>query len=140
MIWFILLGGMIEPRLRAYKYLLLIFSIACISNTAQYLVSGPAFLGISGVICGMAGFISSRQHSAPWEAYPMQRQAYQFLIFSIWLLLMLSLVMFLFSLYGLSFPVSFGNTAHVSGLLAGKILGKTSFFSTPKRSRVIKFS
>lgn len=139
MIWVISLGSMIELRTRALRYLLLIFAIATISNTAQYLVSGPAFLGISGVICGMAGFVTTRQRLAPWESYPLPHQAYQFLIFWVWLLIALSGAMLFLALQGVTFAIGFGNTAHVSGLLAGKILGRFSFFSSAKQPAAIKF-
>lgn len=139
LMWIIYLGSMIEPRLRGKQYLILIGTIAAISNTAQYLISGPAFLGISGVICGLAGFISTRQRIAPWEAYPLPRQVYQFLIFWISLLIALSLLMFLLSFQGVNFALQFGNTAHVVGLLTGKIIGRFSFFSSAKRPAVIQF-
>jgi GlpG protein len=65
-LWLMVLGNQIESRIGVLRYLLLIIISAAISNTAQYLMSGPNFLGLSGVICGMGGFIWARQQKAPW--------------------------------------------------------------------------
>lgn len=48
MIWLVILGKMIEEKIGALRYLSLILIVAVASNTAQYLVSGPNFIGISG--------------------------------------------------------------------------------------------
>lgn len=81
MIWLLLLGTQIEARIGALRYLVFIVIVAIISNVFQYLMSGPAFIGFSGVICGMALFIRSRQKEAPWEGYQMSKGTYHFILF-----------------------------------------------------------
>ena len=60
LIWFILLGNQIEFRIGWKRYLLFILATGIISNTAQYLMSGPFFMGLSGIVVGMAAFIWAR--------------------------------------------------------------------------------
>ena len=79
MLWLYMLGKQIETRIKKWQYLLLTILIGVISNTCQYLVSGPLFIGYSGIICGLAGFIWMRQKKAPWEGYSLQRSALVFL-------------------------------------------------------------
>jgi GlpG protein len=71
MVWLLLLGSQIEAHVGPWRYLLFIMFSALLSNTAQYLVSGPNFIGFSGVVCAMALFIKTRQVKTPWEGYVM---------------------------------------------------------------------
>jgi GlpG protein len=96
MLWLWLLGRLIEVRLGAVRYLALIVIIASVTNTLQYLVSGPFFMGFSGVITGMAGFIWMRQITSPLEVYPVHKGAIIFLwIFIIAMFLLQCLAFFL---------------------------------------------
>ena len=78
MAWLWILGKQIEERIHWKKLGLLILIVGIVSNTAQYLVSGPSFLGFSGIVVGMAGFIWMRQRNAPWEGYPLSRIVFCF--------------------------------------------------------------
>jgi GlpG protein len=120
MLWLWILGKPIEKRIRKWRYLLLILSIAAISNLCQYLVSGPNFLGYSGVVMGLVGFIWVRQKTAPWEGYTLQKSVYLFLGAYVFLMLMLSLVTFFSEMMGSNlFSVNIANTAHIVGAVAG---------------------
>ncbi len=55
--WLLDLGAMIEARQGRLYLLVLVLAIAGGSNFAQYLVSGPGFGGMSGVVYGLLGFI-----------------------------------------------------------------------------------
>lgn len=137
MMWLFVLGQQIELRLSKFKYILLILIVGIISNIAQYLMSGPCFLGYSGVVMGMVGFIWSRQKVAPWEGYPLQKAVYIFL--GIYLLLMLGISVFSFitKAVGVSwFSSSIANTAHMTGLIVGIVLGRLPLFAwSPNRER-----
>ncbi|PCI78432.1 hypothetical protein COB21_00960 [Candidatus Aerophobetes bacterium] len=130
MLWLAMLGSQIEKRIKIWKYLLLSLILGIISNTAQYLVSGPFFLGYSGIICGLAGFILSRQMVAPWEGYPISRSTFIFLGAYIVLMMVMSLISFFLTKFQVTaFSINIANTAHISGACLGLILGRFSFFS-----------
>jgi GlpG protein len=130
MAWLLILGKQIELRLKKRKMLLLILLLAVFSNTAQYLMSGPLFLGFSGVITGFAGFIWSRQKKAPWEAYPLHRATALFLFYFVLILFFISIVCFILKAFTQAdFASAMANTAHISGGLLGLALGRCSFFA-----------
>lgn len=130
LIWFIFLGNQIERRIGFWKFLLFIILVAAVSNTAQYLMSGPNFLGLSGVITGMAAFVYIRQSKAAWEGYSIQRPALYFLGFYVVALFALQLVSFGLELAGkMSIAPNIANTAHIIGALMGFALGSLNFFS-----------
>ena len=120
MAWLWILGKQIEERAGKWRMLLLIIATSIASNVAQYLVSGPFFLGFSGVVVGMAGFIWMRQKVAPWEGYPLSRMTVFFLlifVLAMFALEVFSLAMQLFAHSPLSANIA--NTAHVIGGLTG---------------------
>ena len=130
MAWLLILGRLIEVRIKMGKMILLILLLAAFSNTAQYLMSGPYFLGFSGVIAGLAGFIWSRQKKAPEEGYPLHRSTILFLFYLVLVLSGIGVVcFFLQTLGGVNFGFSIANTAHISGGLLGLVLGRLRFFS-----------
>jgi GlpG protein len=130
MAWLLMLGRQIELRLKKSRVLLLILLLAIFSNTSQYLMSGPYFLGFSGVITGLAGFIWARQSKAPWEGYQVQRSSLTFLFYFVLILFFISAVCFILNALGWAdFNSSMANTAHISGGLLGLALGRCSFFA-----------
>jgi GlpG protein len=129
MLWLWTLGKEIDPRIGIARSLALTLSTGIVSNTVQYLMSGPFFLGYSGIIMGLAGFIWSRQKIAPWEGYPLKRSMLVFLgIYLIGLLALQigSFVVFLFTNH--LFLTNIANSAHISGAMWGYCLGRLSFF------------
>ena len=130
MLWLSLLGPFIETRIKIWKYVLLTFIIGLVSNTAQYLISGPLFVGYSGVICGLAGFVLSRQRVAPWEGYPLPKSTFIFLGLYVVILLVMSVVSdFLVKFSITHTPINIANTAHIAGALVGFILGRSAWFA-----------
>lgn len=130
MLWLWVLGRQIEEKLTRFRYLFLVLFFAVFSNTAQYLMGGPFFLGYSGVVTGMAGFIWSRQKMAPWEGYPLQKPVIYFLAIFILSTSLLQLVSFVMQIFGSNFSLGFiANTAHISGALAGIALGRLPLFA-----------
>ncbi len=129
MTWLLAIGSQIEQKTSPFRYLLLIAILAAVSNTAQYLMAGANFMGFSGVICGMVGFIAARQQVSPWEGYHFTRLMYASVVFFIWVLVAIAGVAFFLESYlHIAPPISFGNTAHLSGLAAGLVLGRTRWF------------
>ena len=129
-LWFILLGNQIEFRLGWLRYLILILATAIVSNTAQYLMSGPFFMGLSGVVVGMAAFIWARQQVAPWEGYLLQRFTLIFLTIFVLGMFGLQLAFFFMQIWGnFTSPISIANTAHLAGGMVGYLLGRLRFFA-----------
>jgi len=129
MLWLWFLGKQIEIRVPAIRMLLMVLIIGIISNTSQYLMSGPYFLGFSGVVMGMAGFIWMRQRIAPWEGYPIQKSTFLFLAIFVLAMMGIQIVSFVMEASGKEFMFNIANTAHVSGGIIGAILGRFSFFA-----------
>jgi len=130
MLWVAALLKQIEMKVKKWKILLLILVLGIFSNTCQYLMSGPLFLGFSGVVVGFAGYIWSRQKVAPWEGYAVSKSTFIFLAVFVFGMMGLQLLSFIFQSFGSNFfQYNIANTAHISGGLAGWLLGKFSFFS-----------
>ena len=124
-LWFIILGNQIEFRIGSLRYLLMIVVLAAISNTSQYLMSGPFFMGLSGVVCGMAAFIWARQQIAPWEGYLLHRFTLIFLGIFVIGMFFLQLAFFFLQVFGtFEATVGIANTAHILGGRAGYLLGR----------------
>lgn len=125
LIWWLYFGKQLEHRLGSGRYLWLILVGALGSNLAQYLVSGPDFLGLSGVVCAQAGFILMRERKAPWEGYPVPRSTMNFLVGFVLIAAILEGLFVLAQVAGsgLEVPISLGNAAHIVGGLVGMALG-----------------
>src|SRR3989338_1796285 len=134
MAWLWILGFQIEERISRWKILLFILIVGVISNVAQYLMSGPLFLGFSGVVVGMAGLIWMRQTLAPWEGYPLNKATLIFILLFIIAMFVLEVVTLTLQFLGVTeLAPNIANAAHVVGGLAGIGLGRLSFFAR-KRS------
>ena len=110
MLWLRDLGSMIEARKTSWLLLVMILVLAGTSNVAQYMVSGPNFGGMSGVVYGLLGFIWMQGRFNPTSKLSLQPQTVTFMI--AWFFLCLS---------GLMGPI--GNTAHAVGLGVGVAWG-----------------
>lgn len=129
MLWLIVLGKQIENKLSSARYILLLLLLSVFSNTSQYLMSGPNFIGFSGVLCGMLTFIWIRQKKAPWEGYQLDRTTILFML--LYILGMAALQFFSFLLektFDISISPGIANMAHLSGAFLGIILGYSNFF------------
>lgn len=111
MLW--VFGRLMEPIHGAMSYLSIIIVIAIISNTAQYLVSGPLFGGFSGVLYGLLGLIWAIGKLSP--SYPLRLDP-KFTYFIIgWFLLCWSGLLS-------KVDIHIANTAHTAGLISGLAL------------------
>lgn len=130
MIWLAVLGKQLEQRLRKTRYLLFILITAVFSNTTQYLMSGSSFMGFSGVLCGMFAFIWIRQRKTAWEGYQLDKGTMAFIAFFIFFMFALQLLSFFLEITtDTSLAIGIANTAHLTGALAGYVLGKSNFFA-----------
>mgnify|MGYP001799390995 CR=1 FL=1 len=124
-----MLGRQIEARLSPFRYIFFLLIAAFVSNTFQYLMSGPLFLGFSVVLLAMAGFIWMRQKTAPWEGYPLSKSTLMFLVFFITTIALLQMLSFFFEFSGQAYDLQIANTAHITGAVTGILLGRLRFFS-----------
>jgi GlpG protein len=130
MLWFNILGSVIETRISKAKYLLLIASSALLSNVAQYFIGGYAFLGFSGVVMALVGFTYARNRFFPWEMYPIPASTFSFIGFYLIFTLCLQTVSFILEAFSLaSASIGIANTAHFTGLFVGWLLGKSRAMS-----------
>ena len=92
-------------------------------------MSGPFFVGYSGVVTGLAGFIWMRERIAPWEGYPLNRATLLFLLFFILAIFGLQFAAFLMQIFSSrTFAPNIANSAHIGGILIGAYLGQFRFF------------
>lgn len=130
MLWLWYLGRPIEQRIGPFRTLLLSVVAGVGANTIQYFMSGPFFIGYSGIVTALAGFIWMRERKAPWEGYPLNRATILFLLFFIGAIFVIQVVAFLIQIFSThNFAPNIANTAHIVGALIGAYLGKFRFFS-----------
>ncbi len=108
MLWLYELGNMIENNKRSIYFLTLVMVISSICNTTQYIITGPNFLGMSGVIYGLLGYIWMEMKFGSTSHYYLNSFTIGFLLF--W---------FFFCLTGLIGNVA--NTNHGVGLCIGML-------------------
>lgn len=133
--WIWVLGKQIEERIGLFRMFLLVLFTGIFGNIAQYLMSGPLFVGISGVVMGMIGFIWIRQKKAPWEGYPLQRSTLIFIalfILAMGILEVVSLGLRYFEVVESMIPIA--NTAHVVGAIIGILCAYLPVFARGRSS------
>jgi len=110
MLWLRDLGRMIEAKKGHLLMLLLVIVSGAISNVGQYLVSGPTFGGMSGVVYALLGYVWMHTKFDPWAGLHVGKDTVTMMI--VWFFLCLS---------GLMGPIA--NTAHGVGLAVGVAWG-----------------
>lgn len=110
MMWLYQLGGTIERLERPWYLALLVFGLAALCNTAQYLVSGPAFIGMSGVVYGLLGYVWLMSMYQPRGQYFISQGTVTFMM--IWLVVCL-----------VGIIPNVANTQHVAGMVLGSAWG-----------------
>lgn len=127
MLWLWTLGGAIEIRRGWPRYVLLVLTLAAVSNVAEYFVDldlrsafsgdaivaispGPKFGGMSGVVFGLVGYIWTRSRLRPASGLALAPQTMTWM-----------LVWFVVCVTGLVGAIA--NVAHGVGLLAGLACG-----------------
>ncbi|XQW85284.1 rhomboid family intramembrane serine protease GlpG [Thalassotalea piscium] len=108
--WWWQLGGSVEKTFGKGELIQLFLLSAIISNIGQYIVSGPNFGGLSGVVYALVGYVWWAGWLAPEKGLSLSKSIIGFLL--IWLLLGYTDFM----------PVNMANTAHLLGLVVGCFL------------------
>ena len=106
-LWWWYLGGQIENIAGSKKLLLLLFVSALISNVGQFILSGPNFGGLSGVVYALLGYMWWSGWLNPKQGICLPNAYVGFML--VWLILGF------FPIFGLNIA----NAAHVLGLLVG---------------------
>ncbi len=104
------LGNIIEARRGRWKLLAMVFVIAGVSNVAQYVVAGPLFGGMSGVIYGLFCYLWMQGKFNPASDLALNPQAITYMV-----------AWFFLCLVGIIPGVA--NTAHGAGAIVGGIWG-----------------
>jgi GlpG protein len=100
------LCGMIERERGSWRLLLGVLAIAAISNVAQYLVHGPQFGGLSGVVYGLFGYVWVMGKWEPQAGLQFSRESTVLMV--VWLFLCTT---------GAVGPIA--NVCHFTGLAVG---------------------
>jgi GlpG protein len=121
-LWWWQLGGEIEKKLNSGLLIQVFLITAIVSNLGQFLVSGPNFGGLSGVVYGLVGFVWILGYLAPEKGLFMPKPLIGILLF--WMLLGFIDVL----------PMNMANTAHFLGLISGCLLAWFAASHTPKNT------
>lgn len=105
--WWWQLGGTIERELGKGALINLLLISAIISNTAQFLVSGPSFGGLSGVVYALFGYVWWYGWLAPEKGMSLSKPVIGILLF------------FMLLGFAEALPMNMANTAHLFGLISG---------------------
>lgn len=108
--WLKDLGPVTERAHGKLHFVLLVLVSAAISNTAQYVTEGPHFLGMSGVVYALLGFLWTRGRFDPSVPYRLPPG-----------LMMWMMLWFVMCWTGIMGPVA--NMVHAGGLVVGGLWG-----------------
>lgn len=108
--WWWTLGRDIETKLGAIALILLFLSTGLLSNYAQFMVSGPNFGGLSGVVYGLFGFVWWCGWLRPHWGLSLSKPLVGFML--LWLVIGYADVLW----------INMANTAHLTGLISGCLL------------------
>ncbi len=121
MLWLLDLGTMIERRQNTRVLSALVLVIALLSNVAQYLVSGPLFGGMSGVVYGLIGYVWLRGKFDPAAGLFLHSST-----------VTMSVIWFFLCLF--HFIPNVANTVHTVGFAVGIAWGYLSALLATRRS------
>ena len=110
MYWLYYFGGQIEKRKGSAFIAIFIFLTAIFSNIAQYLVTGPEYGGMSGVVYALLGYISIKSKFDPGDGLYIEQSTA--LVLVAWLLLCFVMPV------APGFSGGVANLAHTGGLIS----------------------
>lgn len=108
-------GGAIEAIMGKWELVQLFLFASVLSNLGQFLVSGPNFGGLSGVVYAVVGYVWWASWLAPEKGLIISKPTIGFLL--VWLLLGFIELL----------PINMANTAHSVGLISGCLLAWLKF-------------
>ena len=115
MYWMLILGPSIEMRRGTVRFGLIALILAISGNLAQFFIGGsPFFLGMSGVVYGLFGYMWIKRIQGTDTAYPINDG-------TIFIMLLFLVLGFTGSLDGMTGGIA--NWAHLGGLLGGMAVG-----------------
>lgn len=120
--WLKDLGSMIEDRKSSWFLAIFVVVIGAAGNLAQYIVSGPSFGGMSGVVYGLLGYIWMKGKYDPNSRLFLHKSTVTFML--IWFVLCFT---------GIMGPIA--NAAHTAGLVIGVIWG---YMTSPHKNRYFR--
>jgi GlpG protein len=118
--WLLDLGSMIEGRQSSRSLLALVVVIAIVSNLTQWYFAGPNFVGMSGVVYGLLGYVWMKGKFDPSSGLFLHPQT-----------VLMMLIWFFACWFGMIPRVA--NYAHTGGLVAGMAWGLASSFWARRR-------
>ena len=104
--WLYSLGSQIEKKKGAKFFITFVLCTAMVSNLAQFLISGPAFGGMSGVVYGLFGYVWIKSRLDPGDGFHIDPV----------------IAMIMLGFFFVCFTGAFGgiaNWAHAGGLIVG---------------------
>lgn len=110
MMWLRSMGMAIEFVRGTRRFLGIVLITAVVSHTAQFVWSGPAFGGMSGVVYGLIGYVWMRGRTMPQMGLGLTPNQVVYAI--LWLVLCMG---------GAFGPIA--NAAHLGGFIAGMLIG-----------------
>jgi GlpG protein len=113
MLWLLDLGSMIEAKSGKGVFVAQLLAIALVSNLAQYLLTGPLFGGMSGVVYGLLGYVWMRGKFDPGSGLFLHPHT-----------VIMMIIWFFFCFTGLVGNVA--NYTHAAGLAMGMAWGYLS--------------
>ena len=108
------LGTLVERRVGSVRYLLMVLVIAVVSNMAQFVMQGPGFGGMSGVVYGLFGYAWIRGRLDPTSGLYLRPDVVYWMI-----------GFFLICAVGVIGNVA--NWAHGGGLATGAVFGYLAY-------------
>ena len=105
--WWWQLGGSIEKVMGTFNLVILLIVSALASNLGQFIIDGPNFGGLSGVVYALVGYVWWLGWLMPEKGLSLSKPIIGFMLF--WLLLGYTSIL----------PINMANTAHLLGLLCG---------------------
>jgi len=111
MFWLKDLGTQIEARRGAWFFIVFVLLVGAVSNLGQYAMTGPLFLGMSGVVYGLLGYIWIKGKSDPDSGFFIHPTIVTMML--IWLVVCYTGIL----------GIGIANTAHTVGLIAGMLWG-----------------
>lgn len=118
--WWFILGSAIEKRQSSARMLILFMAGTIIPNTAQYLITGANFGGLSGMVYALFGYCWIFSKYKPSVGINIQPALFGFML--IWI------VIGFFDIL----PMQMANTSHLLGLIVGLVLGY--IYTRPQKS------
>lgn len=106
--WLYQLGAQIESRIGSRQFLMLVLATAICSNVLQASLVGPNFVGISGVVYGLFGYILVRRNDG-YQLDPF--------------VMMLFLIFFILDFTPMAMHSNVAVWAHAGGMATGAFIG-----------------